>query len=80
MFGVEGCCGERQEAYMLKAIMPGSLQVGEWRVCGAPHLGICPDKLNRVVVVTRSLQLEAVHGYRDLLTAFPDTVKYSLMV
>ena len=65
---------------MLKAVMPESLQVGKWRVCGDPHFGICPDKLNRVIVVTRSLQLEAVHGCRDLLTAFPDTVKYSLMV
>ena len=65
---------------MLKAVMPESLQVGKRRVCGDPHFGICPDKLNRVIVVTRSLQLEAVHECRDLLTAFPDKVAYSLMV
>ena len=65
---------------MLKAVMPESLQVGKKKVRGGPHFGICHDKSTRVIVATRSLQLEAVHKCCDLFTVFPAKVAYSLMV
>ena len=52
---------------MLRVAMPESLQVGKKKVRGGPHFDICHDESARVMVVTRNLQLEAVHEWSWLL-------------